>query len=467
MMQNPPPLPAARRKKPRSWGMYLGVVAAVFVVAAVISFSIWRWRLHQEVKGRVAAIRAQGLPVNWDDLSRWPSVVPDAENEAFIYTNAIAHLHLEHLTDRPVELLGRNEVLSSSNLSLITQTVETNQAGLEIIYSALKFSRSRYISDYSDGYGTKLPYLRGLKSTGFLLSYQAFLRAKAGDADGAAKAVEASFHTAGSLEGDPTLIAQFVDRAVLAMSCTSLERVTCRLPLSEESLARLSSEISAADATNRYLTGLIGERALAGEYLRLASEDVRKFIAAANQGVDEGDQAKVPRRDPGSGFRYLGFFERDRNFYLRAMETNISIVKMSPPVSSSMTDEAEKLRQQALSGYYVLSSTFLSSIPQMAERVASLNAILRTALAAVAVERWRLGHDGAIPDSLDVLVPAFLPSVPIDPYDGKPLKFKKTPKGYVVYSIGPDLHDDSGKEQLPKKLRKLKDLYDITFTVER
>ena len=32
-----------------------------------------------------------------------------------------------------------------------------------------------------------------------------------------------------------------------------------------------------------------------------------------------------------------------------------------------------------------------------------------------------------------------------DPYDGKPLRWKRTPTGLIVYSIGKDKIDDGGK----------------------
>jgi len=74
---------------------------------------------------------------------------------------------------------------------------------------------------------------------------------------------------------------------------------------------------------------------------------------------------------------------------------------------------------------------------------------------SLAVERYRLAND-ALPDSLSTLVPKFLDAVPIDPFDGQPLRYKKLAKGCVVYSVGEDGKDDGGDE---KK--------DITFTVER
>ena len=71
-----------------------------------------------------------------------------------------------------------------------------------------------------------------------------------------------------------------------------------------------------------------------------------------------------------------------------------------------------------------------------------------------------------MPDTerLEELVPQFLPSVPLDPYDGQPLRYKRLPAGFVVYSIGADGRDDGGKERPVKGQVKE---FDETFIVER
>ena len=50
---------------------------------------------------------------------------------------------------------------------------------------------------------------------------------------------------------------------------------------------------------------------------------------------------------------------------------------------------------------------------------------VRLALAAVAVARYRLAN-GQLPDRLEDLAPKYLESVPVDPFDGKPIRYKKT-----------------------------------------
>ena len=109
----------------------------------------------------------------------------------------------------------------------------------------------------------------------------------------------------------------------------------------------------------------------------------------------------------------------------------------------------------------------MSGVPK---RDANARAELRDAIAAIAVERWRLMHQGSLPDSLSDLVPAFLPAVPADPYDAQPLRYKKLKKGYCIYSIGPNLKDDGGKPRPQPSARvpfEERNNYDIVFTVER
>jgi len=90
---------------------------------------------------------------------------------------------------------------------------------------------------------------------------------------------------------------------------------------------------------------------------------------------------------------------------------------------------------------------------------------LRIIRAALGVEHWRLAHNGNVPDSLAKLAPDCFPAIPNDPFDEKPLRYKKLAHGYVIYSIGSDLTDDGGKEK-PADAKET-DHYDITFTVER
>jgi hypothetical protein len=80
------------------------------------------------------------------------------------------------------------------------------------------------------------------------------------------------------------------------------------------------------------------------------------------------------------------------------------------------------------------------------ERTATTLALVRSALAATAVARFRLAHAGELPRTLEELVPAFLPNVPVDPYSGKPLLYAHDGAHFAVYSDGTNQRDDGGKD---------------------
>ncbi|HOW43469.1 MAG TPA: tetratricopeptide repeat protein [Candidatus Omnitrophota bacterium] len=64
--------------------------------------------------------------------------------------------------------------------------------------------------------------------------------------------------------------------------------------------------------------------------------------------------------------------------------------------------------------------------------------------AGVALRLYELER-GNPPDQLDTLVPSFLTEIPLDPYNSfKPFRYSRAPRGWIVYSVGPDRKDDRG-----------------------
>jgi len=63
---------------------------------------------------------------------------------------------------------------------------------------------------------------------------------------------------------------------------------------------------------------------------------------------------------------------------------------------------------------------------------------------AIALKRFQL-RQGNYPQDLNALVPEFLSSVPRDPVDGQPLRYRVNPDGtFLLYSVGEDGQDNGG-----------------------
>ena len=58
-------------------------------------------------------------------------------------------------------------------------------------------------------------------------------------------------------------------------------------------------------------------------------------------------------------------------------------------------------------------------------------------------------------------------SVPLDPFDGQELRYKKLERGFVIYSIGEDQKDNGGKEPPKSRQKNINSDSDITFIIEK
>jgi hypothetical protein len=118
-----------------------------------------------------------------------------------------------------------------------------------------------------------------------------------------------------------------------------------------------------------------------------------------------------------------------------------------------------------LSLCHVLSRMLLTALDRALIKAEQCDAMIYDAQTAIPVERYRLAN-GKLLKQLSNPAPAFLPAVPSDPFDGKPLRCKTPGKGYIVYSVGEDREDNGGVEKNAKGVSYVPCI-DITFTVER
>ncbi len=91
----------------------------------------------------------------------------------------------------------------------------------------------------------------------------------------------------------------------------------------------------------------------------------------------------------------------------------------------------------------LLTDLLLPDASKCAEATAQADAWHRVAQLALAVEDYRV-QTGRFPNRLEELTPALLPGIPIDPFTGKPLRFRKDEQDFLVYSVGLDGKNDDG-----------------------
>ena len=114
----------------------------------------------------------------------------------------------------------------------------------------------------------------------------------------------------------------------------------------------------------------------------------------------------------------------------------------------------------------MLAGTLMPALVRIYEIEVRCVARAACARMALAVEQYRLST-GRLPETLDQLVPTLVSRVPLDPFDGLPLRFRPLDTGYVVYSVGQDLMDNQGEARKTGSDRKHQTSWDETFTVIR
>jgi hypothetical protein len=447
----------------------IGRVFQILILLGLCAVALWRVQLYRDINRRFSQLRAAGLPASGAELNAWRLTVPPADNGALVLTQAFALRSTFHdgrsNEVMRIKLLGRTNDWSPATWELVQEYVQSNSLGVAKAQQALQFSQFCFPVDFSYGPDTQLPHLGNLKELARIAAFQTALDVHGGSPEEWPKHVEAQLKLAGTLDDEPILISHLVRNAILRMAVQATERSLNRFTPSDDACKRLQSAFAHAGETNLLPAALVGERAMMIPVFRLNWKEIQ----SSSQGDEPGTQARKPLRYSGKPSTFLwltGFFERDLDFFLGTMEKCISLAELPLPARLSLTNYFEAACETAQKRAYIMSSMLLPSLSRVVVRDASNQALIELATSSLAVERFRLA-EGRLPTNLKELTPRFLDTVPIDPFDGNPVRYRRLASGYVVYSVDADGHDDGGLEAPESKKATDNGSYDITFIVER
>ena len=444
-----------RRSQPH-WTKWLWWAILVSLVAGSLYFLTLRHHWRAEFHRRIEAIRAAGFPVTGEELDAWCPWPQAGENAANWITGAATlQQKLDQEQWKPLEVLvGRSserprpsEPLSAELKILLEQFVQRNSKALESLHDAAAIPECRYPVDFSRGPSILIPHIGDVRDGCRLLGVEATWQAESGNAKGAADAVEAILQVAGSLDKEPIMMSHLVRMAGANVAIGPLERALSRVEFTDEQLSRLQKAFGDVHGADGLLRAVAGNRCL--------------YLVAFQrpQTLDRQQFNHLPPVPFLEAYSALGLSVRDGIAFLDHMEECIRIVQL-PAFERPAAVDAADARLRAKRGLFVHEFGYAAFFIRREMQGA---AWMELAAAALAVERYRLAR-GSLPESLGQLVPGYLAVVPVDPFDGLPLRFKRTDRGFAVYSVGEDRKDDGGKEE-PRK--KQGETYDLVFRVER
>jgi hypothetical protein len=184
--------------------------------------------------------------------------------------------------------------------------------------------------------------------------------------------------------------------------------------------------------------GFRGERAAMNklfENIDNGTVNLAAFIAAAGPGPPGVSTISQIR-----AWRYRSYLASD---HAEMLETFTRYVEISKRPVHERLPLYKQVPVPPNDAAHTLSRLILPACVKIAEADVRAKAELRSAVAGIACERFRRAA-GRWPTDLAEIPKDILPEVPLDAYDGKPIRYRRTADGVVVYSVGPDLQDDGG-----------------------
>jgi hypothetical protein len=433
------------------------------IVAAIAALTFWRMSLESKNRARLKAITARGEPVDSAALNQSYAHVADGENAAFVWLDGAAQMTPEARKDdgwKKFKIPSRGTNLAEAQIAWARGIVESNEEALTTFRRAATLTKARYPVDFTPGVNALLPHLGKLKPMARLLQAEVVVAVADNDAQRAMDAIKAMLGIGRSLSNEPLLISQLVAHGTDGMAILVTDYVIPRIALTDAQLAELAGAFARSEDTNSLYVALIGERAT----FVSTAKDPYTFLSTGG-GAPAPSSIKQSAQEMAWGVvRLTGFFERDFAFGVDALTTNIAFAKLPDPARFASRTNWTAVETRMQRDRYILSGVLLPSLGKAVYRDTEDRAKARLAQTVLAIERYRLAHT-KLPETLGELGPDYMAAIPLDPFDGQALRFKRRESGYVVYSVGPDTVDDGGLERPPKYEKN--DPWDVTFIVER
>jgi hypothetical protein len=421
-----------------------GAPLLLIALVAYVAFFIY-WTKHQ-----IAAefARIDLLDPGWrlEELEARRTKMPDAENSALRALQASALIPrpwpAARLPSSPGEVPLQNllEVpadrrLSTGQVELLTAELTSAKAAVKEARSLAEMPRGRHDINYQDNVvAILLPHCSAMREVAQLMRYDAMLRAEQGDADGALESCRAMANAGRSIGEEPFFICSLVRMAIRSVVNVSLERTLAQARPTEPALASMQRLLEDDETAPLLLHGARGERALmhhlfeAAKSGKISHGEVKAMLAS--MGLPDNELIVL---------FFFGTSARNELAVLRYETEIVEAAKLPPHLQSERMSQIEATSKQQP----MIARMFIPAAGRVTEAFHRTLAELRSDIVALSVERYRLAH-GVWPASLDDVVPKYLREIPLDPFNGRPLNYRRLGDGVVIYSVGPDHEDNDG-----------------------
>jgi len=424
---------------------------ALAILAKAVSFGTLLI-LDNAVAAEARAMRVEAAAVMQAAL---PPAVADAENAALLHAQAAAAIAAATDLSAADGPLGQTD---PDVASPAVGAILARHAGLlDTIRRAADMPACRFPRDWTrPSIDMLLAEVQGCRTEGRLLALAARHEAATGKPAAALADAVRIGRIGRQVGSEPILVSHLVG---IAIDATALSVVAENLPTLSAADAPLLDDPALRDlvaSTPSIVRAINGEEAFGLSIFanfadgRQGIDRLGRFASDPNVAILEDEPFSL-LTEPLSAVWRAFILPADIAGYRRRFEAYRHLVtgavdqSRTWPQTQKQIDGIEaEIRRAGPDGF--LSRLIVPATDAVLRSQCMAVARHRAAEVLLAATRERLAT-GAIPESIDALVPARLPSVPRDPFTtDAPLHLKATPEELLIWSVGPDGEDDGGPQ---------------------
>ncbi|MDZ4402415.1 hypothetical protein [Prosthecobacter sp.] len=300
-------------------------------------------------------------------------------------------------------------------------------------------------------FSLRVPHYAPAQTLARMLGLRARAALEAKESHEATRSILVARSLGAACESEPLLIGFLVGLTADANATEAVWQGLRERAFAADNLRLLQDAFATHDIDKALLLAMRGEMA-AGlsslAYLQDAAAGRKKAsedMADALSGDGTGLTLNAYRAVPGGLFDHWKSVVAEME--LRHLIQPLKKGEIAGAVSAgeALDREIMEKRNFLLHADHIMARLMVPAVKQVSAHALLAQVRARQAMTAIALERFYLKHS-RYPALLDELVPEFLPAVPLDPCDGKALRYRVNNNGrYTLWSVAFDGKDDAGK----------------------
>jgi hypothetical protein len=431
MRQYVPEIASTAQPRRRWWRRPIVILLFVLLLIAGIPLGAFFYFASEAERVLQAAIaETDALDPDWrlEDLLAKREAIPDKANASLVILAAhrqLAQADLSKPIFQELDELGDfpPAVLTDKQTAALRAEFKLLEPALREARKLVGYENGQFRIIYElDFAKTNMDELFKVRQMAASLNYDAILLSQDLDSASAWTSSKALLHSNRCI-GDEQLISFLLRVAIRALALGSIERTLARGAIPAAPLVDLQRSLRTDIDQPILYAALRGERAL---IYRTMTAFVR------------GELSTVSTLTTENSSHITEFFARHIELK-RTLAVDLTLLNQAVAITKLPTQQQEtawqKLEVEA-SKAPPLSKMLIPAIGKVGRANQRTQTQLRCAMTALAVERYRLGHARWPATLTDVVNARLIDSVPIDPYDAKPLRYRQTKDGVVIFSVG-------------------------------